>query len=157
MLKYCTHLTTEAEKLNATDSSFERGLRYLPGRHCSALDNFALSSLDTTGRQHVKETCLIADHPGLTSTFSTFWIIDPMSFSVLHRFQRTKLPEYYVPPSLPIHRKALKAVAEEGDPGIHHITILWKQGLSNCVRGGKEYHEVPLNFDHGQLTVHLAF
>ena len=113
--------------MNATDSSFERGLRYLPGRHCSASDKFALSSLDI--RQHnvieiLKKTCLNADHPGLTSTFSTFWIIDPMSFSVLHRFQRTKLPEYYVPPSLPINRKALKAVAEEGDPGIHHITIL---------------------------------
>ena len=49
------HLTTEAEKFNATDSSFERGLKYLLGRDCSASDNFALSSFDISHGQHAIE------------------------------------------------------------------------------------------------------
>ena len=63
--------------------SFVKWLRYLSGstsRDCSVSDNPALYC--GTIEQHrigtLKDTRLSADHPGLTSTFSTFWIRDSM-------------------------------------------------------------------------------
>src|SRR5437016_3097255 len=78
------------EKLKATDSSFERRLRYLSGRDCSsALYNpGSFSSQTPQTIITFKEICFNADHPGLTSTFSSLWTSDPIESSSSYSFTR---------------------------------------------------------------------